>query len=245
VQAKRSFFASTGRLSLLAGILALLAMLILQVTPVSAASFHQATSSWQKDAFVRVVHASPAAGTVDVFVDGKALLRNFHFGTVTGYVPLESGKHRIQVAPANKGTGASVLDEKVAVDSGNFYTVAALGTKATGFSLEAFADNCWVKDNKAKVRVYHLSSNAGPVNVATGGNTVIKELTYQHASDYLTVAPGSYTFEVTAVRPNVTVPVKATLSGGTINSVFAVGLFEGSPALQFVLASVKSSSCDD
>jgi hypothetical protein len=245
MQAKRSFFVLPGHLSMLAGILAFLTFIVMQGTPVSAASHYHATPSWHSDAFVRVVHASPAAGTVDVFVDGSKLLNDFRFGTVTGYVALSAGKHRIQVAPDGKGRAASVIDETVAVEAGVAYTVAAIGTKASGFSLQAFVDNNRTADGKAKVRVYHLSPNAGPVNVAVGGETVIKGLTYRNASDYLSVAPGSYTFKVTAIQANATVPVSATLKACTVNSVFAVGLFEGRPALQFVLASARSAACDD
>ncbi len=83
------------------------------------------------------------------------------------------------------------------------------------------------------------NKNAGPVNVAAGGNTVITALTYKNASDYLSVAPAAYTFDVTATSANATVPVAATLKAGTVNSVFAVGLFKGNPALKFVLATVN------
>ena len=189
-------------------------------------------------AFVRVVHASPAAGPVDVFVDGNKLLSNFTFATVTGYVSVPAGSHSIQVAPAGKGAGAAVITQSVTVAAGVPYTVAAIGTAATGFSLQAFADNNLLSGNMVKVRVYHLSPNAGPVNVAAGGNTVITGLTYKSASDYLSIPAGSYTFNVTATQANATVPVAATLSNGTVNSVFAVGLYQGSPALKFVLASV-------
>ena len=44
---------------------------------------HGTASAWSK-AFVRVVHASPAAGPVDVYVDGSKLLHDFTFGSVTG-----------------------------------------------------------------------------------------------------------------------------------------------------------------
>jgi hypothetical protein len=79
------------------------------------------------------------------------------------------------------------------------------------------------------------------VNVAAGGKTAISGLTYQNASDYLSLAPGSYTFNVTATQAGATVPVSATLKEGTVNSVFAVGLLKGSPKLQFVLASVSGA----
>ncbi|GER88235.1 cell wall anchor [Dictyobacter vulcani] len=190
------------------------------------------------NAFVRVVHASPAAGTVDVFVDGNKLLPNFTFGTVTGYVSVPAGAHKIQVAPAGKGADAAVINETVSVNAGVPYTVAAIGTKDTGFGLQAFADDNMLSGGMTKVRVYHLSPNAGPVNVATGGNTVITGLTYKNASDYLTVPPAAYTFNVTATQANATVPVSATLKDNTVNSVFAIGLYKGDPALKFVVGTV-------
>ncbi len=215
------------------GVLFLVAAFAVQALPVAAAP--------ADNAFVRVVHASPAAGDVDVFVDGGKLLSNFAFGTVTGYVAVPAGPHRIQVAPAGKGIGASVINQTVSVDAGAIYTVAAIGTDANSFGLAAFSDNNLMDPSQAKVRVYHLSPNAGPVNVAAGGNTVITALTYKNASDYLSVAPAAYTFNVTATSANATVPVSATLSAGTVNSVFAVGLFKGSPALKFVLATVNGT----
>ena len=202
---------------------------------------HGSASAWSK-AFVRVVHASPAAGTVDVYVDGSKLLDDFTFGSVTGYVPVAAGSHRIQVAPDGKGPGASVIDVTVSFSGGMYYTAAALGTASSGFSLKAFVDNNRVQDDRAKVRVYHLSPDAGPVNVAVGGTTVIHDLTYKHASGYLTVAPGAYTFKVTAVDYGVTIPIKAHLKEETVYSIFAVGLVEGSPSLQFVIAAFNSEN---
>ncbi len=211
--------------------LALLAYLLLPAGTAGAAA--------QDNAFVRVVHASPAAGNVDVFVDGGKLLSNFAFGTVTDYVPLAEGPHRIQVAPAGKGIGAAVINEMVSVNAGVPYTVAAIGDSASTLGLQAFVDNNLLSGAMAKVRVYHLSPNAGPVDVAAGGKTVISGLTYKNASDYLSVPPGSYTFQVTATQANATVPVQATLQSGMVYSVFAVGLFQGNPALKFVLAAVS------
>ncbi|MBA2395417.1 MAG: DUF4397 domain-containing protein [Ktedonobacteraceae bacterium] len=213
------------------GVLFLIAAFAVQTLPAMAAP--------AENAFVRVVHAAPAAGNVDVFVDGGKLLSNFAFGTVTGYVPVAAGPHRIQVAPAGKGIGGAVIDQTVSVDAGAVYTVAAIGADAKSFGLAAFSDNNLMDPSQAKVRVYHLSPNAGPVDVAAGGNKVITALTYKNASDYLSVAPAAYTFNVTATSANATVPVSATLSAGTVNSVFAVGLFKGSPALKFVLATVN------
>ena len=195
-------------------------------------------ASLQNDAFVRVVHASPAAGTVDVYVDGAKLLSNFTFGTVTGYVMVPAGPHKIQVAPAGKGISASVITQTVSVAAGVPYTVAAVGTASTDFSLAAFGDDNLLSGSMAKVRVYHLSPDAGPVNVAAGNSTVISGLTYENASSYLSVPGSSYTFNVTVVNTGTKVPLPETLSNGMVYSVFAVGLLKGTPAITFKVAAV-------
>ena len=203
-----------------------------------AAQSPSASAHWNDKAYVRVVHASPGAGPVDVYVDGAKLLSDFKFGTVTGYVAVSAGKHRIQVAPYWAPRKDSVIDVTVKLKGGTYYTVAALGTKDSGFSLAAFVDNNSDINTKAIVRVYHLSPNAGPVDVSVGGTKVISELTYTHASGYLTVDPGTYVFDVTAVNAGVTIPLKVDLKADRVYSVFAIGLYKGQPPLQFVAAAV-------
>jgi hypothetical protein len=221
-------------------VLLTLGVLTLAVALVFTAAQPVAAATRANNAFVRVVHASPGAGTVDVFVDGGKLLSDFAFGTVTGYVNLPAGSHEIKVAPAGKGAGSAVITQTVSVEAGVPYTVAAIGTTSTGFSLAAFADNNLLSGAMAKVRVYHLSPDAGPVNVAVGGKTVISGLTYKNSSGYLTVPGGAYTFDVTATTSGTKVPVAATLTGGMVYSVFAVGLLSGTPAISFKLAAVAA-----
>lgn len=195
------------------------------------------------NAFVRVVHAAPAAPDVDVYVDGTKLLSNFTFGTVTDYVPLAAGAHEIAVTPTGKSINEAAIKQKVTVSAGVTYTVAAIGDSATTPALVAFVDHNAVASGKAKVRVYHLSSDAGPVSVATGGKTVISNLEFKAASDYLTVAPGNYTFDVTLKNSNKTVSQPATLEANKVTSIFAIGLAAGSgdTALRFVAATVAAT----
>jgi len=216
------------RLSLVLGVLALVACLGTQAKPASAAT----------PAFVRVVHASPEIGTADVFLDGAKVLSNFAFGTVTGYVSIPPGPHKVQVALIGKGPGAAAITQTLSVQSGLAYTVVGLGTTATGFSLQVFVENNQIATGMAKVRLYHLSPGTGALNVSVNGSTVISGLAYEQASNYLVVAPGAYTFDVTASQPSTTLPVSATLNANMVTSIFVVGVFNGTPQLQFVTAQV-------
>src|SRR5579859_7651142 len=139
-------------------------------------------------AYIRVIHASPAVGTADVFVDGNLLLSSFAFGSVTDYVPLPAGPHKVQIALVGKGIGASVITQTLAVQPGVVYTAAAIGSQATGLSIEVFIDNNILAAGQAKTRIYNLSPDAGSFNVAANGNTILNQINYQQASNYMSLA---------------------------------------------------------
>jgi sortase (surface protein transpeptidase) len=210
-------------------LLALLLLLGAQPLPASAAS----------PSFVRLVNASPDVGIVAVFVDGAKFLENVQFATVTNYLQLPAGSHKVQAALIGKGGGSTGIGQTLSVQAGAAYTVVALGTKATGYSLQVFVDNNLMAAGMAKVRFYHLSPGTGPLSIATGRHTVPGALSYAQASNYLKLPAGLYTFMVSASQPAFSLPDQVTLKTNTVTSIFLVGVFHGTPPLQFVHVQVK------
>ncbi len=186
--------------------------------------------------FVRVIHASPDVGTADVFVDGSKLLSSFAFGSVTDYAAIPAGPHKVQISLVGKGIGASVINETLSVTPGLAYTVAAIGTRAIGLSLEVFIDNNLLSPNTTKLRVYQLSPDAGAVSVSTGTSPLLQGSTYQSASQYLVVPAGGYTFTVDASTNNAVVSTSTTLDANMVESLFVVGMFNGSPQSELVVS---------
>src|SRR5690348_13521269 len=88
-------------------LLALLLLLGTQTLPVSASA--------ASPSFVRLVNASSDVGTVDIFVDGAKFLSNEQYGSVTDYLQLPAGQHKVQVALIGKGIGASVFSQTLSV----------------------------------------------------------------------------------------------------------------------------------
>ncbi len=103
------------RVFLPCALLALLLLLGTRPLPAFAAS----------PSFVRLVDASPAVGTMGVFVDGAKFLGNTLFATVTDYLQLPAGHHRVEAALIGKGIGARVIAQSLSVQPGTAYTVAA------------------------------------------------------------------------------------------------------------------------
>ena len=197
---------------------------------------HALPAAADDNAYVRVIHASPDIGIVDVFVDGKKLLSNFQFATITDYVPIPAGTHTIQLALIGKdlsGTGAAVT-QSISVQAGVPYTVAALGTKQSGFSFSVFTDDNTIANNAAKVRVYHLSPGTGSAQIQAQSNIIVRDISYPGASSYVSLASGSYAFQLNADAGREVISSDVALKPWTVTSIFAIGVPKGNPKLQIV-----------
>lgn len=189
--------------------------------------------------YVRIVHASPDIGTADVFVEGTTLLTNFEFATATGYVQVPPGTHKVQVALIGRGANASIITQDLTVQPGIAYTVAAVGTNATGFSLLAFIDDNTIATGMSKVRVYQLSPGVGATTVTAGSNTIASNLAYKQASEYQNIPTGAYTFNASIAQTSTTLSVSAKLPANTVTSIFALGLLNGTPKIRLIASQAQ------
>lgn len=173
---------------------------------------------------VRVIHASPDAPAVDVFVNGNAVLTNVGFFAASPYLDLPAGTYRVQVAPTGAGAGSAVIDANVTIEAGRAYTIAAVGPVAS-IQPQVIVDNLSAPAaGQAKVRVYHFSPDAPAVDVKlANGTTLISNLAFPNASDYLEVPAGTYDLQVTPAGGSAVVInlPGTTVDAGQIYSVFA------------------------
>lgn len=178
------------------------------------------------NAKVRVVHASPDAPAVDVWVNGQKTLTNVPFFTASDYLDLPAGSYDIMVV-ATGTTEPAVIDAKgVAIEGGKAYTIAATG-KLAEIKPTILADNLAAPAaGKAHVRVIHTSPDAPAVDVRVkGGPAIFSNLAFPNASAYTPVDAGTYDLEVTPAGDTaVVLPINGVaLEAGKIYDVFAVG----------------------
>jgi hypothetical protein len=179
------------------------------------------------DACINVVHASPDAPAVDVYLNGEQALSGLEFGAISGWVAVPAGEHQVQVTPAGEAADAAVIDAMVTVEAGAAYHIAATGLVAEITPQIYQVDLSMLADEEARIRVIHTSPDAPAVDVAVaGGDVLIENLAFPDASDFLVVPAGSYDLEV---RPTGTEDVALDLPGvaldaGMVYDVFAIGL---------------------
>lgn len=183
-------------------------------------------------AWVRVLHGSPDAPAVDVKANDADILTDVAFGDISDYLPVDAGTYNIKVCAA--GTDTCVIDADLAFADGKKYTVAATNLLAD-IEAQVLEDTAAPNAEQAQVRVVHFSADTPAVDVLTqdGATTVVSDLAYPDATDYLALPAGSYDLKVCATADTSVCPLDPgalDLAAGTAYSVFAVGSLEATLA---------------
>jgi hypothetical protein len=178
---------------------------------------------------VRVLHASPDAPAVDVYLDDTIVdaLTNVPFGTISAYLEIPAGDHNVKVYATGTTEGA-VIDADVTVAAGAMYTIAATDAVAS-ITAQVLQDEPAPDCDSASVRVVHFSADAPAVDVATAGSdpadAVVKNLEYPNATGYVSLPAGSYDLEVRLAGTTTVALALPDVAVEACNaySVFAIG----------------------
>lgn len=189
-------------------------------------------------AYVRLLHASPDAPTVDVYANGSLIASNLSFGQLTNYVCVTPGVYSITVFPAGTVV-APVIDTTITIVGRTSLTAAFVGVLAN-ISLQVIPEPpVYLTYNNTNIRFAHLAPDVPAVDVTLPDGTVLfSNVTYSSVTNYLAVAVGNYTLQVRVGGTDqivLTLP-NVYLAPGIADTIFAIGLLTGTPPLQAIVA---------
>jgi hypothetical protein len=188
-------------------------------------------------AMVRAAHLIPDAPAVDVLVNGDVVLEDVPFKAISDYLMVDAGTYTISINQA--GTATELLTIDASVESGQAYTVAAIGTLDAADTeaprLTAYVDDPVAASDTAKLRVVHASPTTPAVDVnlkgAAAADAPVKNLAFPDATDYLSLPGGTYDFIVYPTGGDPASPALdlsgTALENGKNYTVWAVGLLAG------------------
>ncbi len=183
---------------------------------------------------IRVIHASPDAPNVDVYVNtvpgsGSPAIADLPFTQGTPYIPLPSGDYNFQVTPAGL-TAPVVIDLSTPIDASTVYTVVATGFLAD-IQPSVFVDDNTSNLGAARVRFIHASPDAPTVDVFAAGlvDPLFNAVSSRESGGYITVPGGTYDLEVRLdAGGDLALGVPGvTLQNGYVYTIFAMGSAAG------------------
>ncbi|MCO4744652.1 MAG: DUF4397 domain-containing protein, partial [Proteobacteria bacterium] len=130
---------------------------------------------------VRVLHLSPDAPNVDVFVnDVRSGIVDLPYETSTTYVELNAGLTNFKVVGTGAALGTEVLDFDVNLQPGEFYTAVAYGAFATIDALLLVDDYDAINTGDVRILVGHAADGVGTVDVlnVSASGLLVPDLTY-------------------------------------------------------------------
>jgi hypothetical protein len=187
------FHAMTRGFGMVVVVLALVAGLL----PLGASPVMAQDDTAEADATLRVIHASPGAPEVDVLLDGQPLLQGVAYGTASNYSTMTPEEHRVQIVPTGQTADAAVVDETIDAAPGQAYLVAVFGLLNDIGGAVYDVDLSEIEPGNARVRLINFSPDAGAVDLLeTGGDEWFGDVDLGEASDYLDIAPATYSADV-------------------------------------------------
>lgn len=209
--------------------------------PTGGALIPLPTTTPESIARLQVIHncADAAADSVDVYLNGISLLDNFAFRTATGFVDLLANTPlSIGIAAKNSTSVADTLfNATVTLDSGARYIVVANGivsptgynpAKPFGLSIYPTAREEAANNTVTDVLVVHGSTDAPTVDVRSGSNVLVNNISYNEFAGYLSLPVMDYIVKVTDTDGTPTVaaysaPLQTLNLGGAAITVVASG----------------------
>jgi hypothetical protein len=180
-----------------------------------------------ENARVRVVHASPDAPAVDVWIDGSVAIGNLAFEEISDFLTAPAGTYQVQVVPTG-ATEPVVIEASLTLDAGTDYTVVATDTLENITPVILTNAEGSPSEGNAWVRFFHGSPDTSAVDITLPDGTVLfADVEFQEVTDYIAVPGGTYDLLArVADTPIPLLEAKVTVMNGGIYTAYAVGLEE-------------------
>lgn|GEM_PF-2434167 len=187
---------------------------------------------------LRIIHASPGAPPVDIYLNQKLAASSVGYKDVLPYLNVQAGHYLIEVYPAGQ-TDSPLLARTLNVQAGQSYTLAASDLPEE-LQLYAYLDDPAPTAGQARLRFIHLSPDSPEVDIRTGaGTTLFGKVGFGQSTAYATAPPGSVDLQVlvSGTEQIVLALSERPLAGDSVTTVVAVGLAGSEPPLEALLVS--------
>lgn len=189
----------------------------------------------QNQSNIMVVHASPNAPAVDLYVDNnKVNAAALAYPGNTGYLKVNAGTRNFKVNVS--GTNTTVINADVPVEANNNYSMFAYDSVSKIKPIVVMDNLAAPASGKAHLRFFHLSPNAPAVTVGVLSGTAFTPVFSNRSFEtqatatvnqgFTPVDAGSYNFDVRLAANNTSVLTlnNIQLQAGKIYTVFAKGI---------------------
>lgn len=196
-----------------------------------AAACSNSTTSPANSAELRVINASPDAGTLDVYIESTLAVDSLPYAFANPYVFVQSGT--IDVAVRAHNAINVLLETGPTYNTGQFYTFVVTGLAASLSAVELTDDTTAAPAGSFKLRFVHLAPAGpamdlyytGPSDDLSTAAPIATNIGFKGSTAYLEPAVGSSRIRVTQAGTKTVLIDSGTLAftNGQVSTLFVLG----------------------
>lgn len=186
---------------------------------------------------IRLIHALPKAGPVDVYANGEIVAKNLAFGKFTSYLPLEPGDYEIQLYKSG------FYDNPLLTKTINLLPKSA--STISVITLDKAIDLFVLKDSigspnitNSFLRFINLSPNSPLLTLSLPNNIILFDsVEYVETTGYAKLSPGIYNFKITISSTEAIAKFinNIRLINSTYHTIYIIGELNGTPQIGYLL----------
>ncbi len=207
------------------------------VTPVAVPCSQTLGIGQPTDSCLRVIHAAPDAGPVDVYVGEAPIAEGLEFGSASAFTAAPNGEQQLRVVPAGSPVDQAVIDMTQGLTSGSAAQIIVSGLADDVQATIAGVDLRALPQNQSRVRVVHASPDLEATDVAVaGGPTPFQGIEFRGQSGYVVFDAGTHSFQLRESENNTLLleALDVPIEPGMVYDIVAIGQSENG-TLQMVI----------
>ena len=208
------------------------------VTPVAAPCSQTLGVGQPTDSCLRVIHAAPDTGPVDVYIGQAPIAQGLEFGSASTFTAAPNGEQQLRIVPAGAPVDQAVIDMTQGLTAGSAAQIVVSGLADDLQATISGVDLRALPQNQARVRVVHTSPDLDAIDVAVaGGPTPFEGIGYRSQSGYVVFDAGTYGFQLrengnnTLLLEALDVPIEP----GMVYDIVAIGQSENGTLQMMIL----------
>ena len=208
------------------------------VTPVAAPCSQTLGIGQATDSCLRVIHAAPDAGPVDVYIGEAPIAEGLEFGAASDFTAAPNGEQQFRIVSAGAPVDQAIIDMTQGLTAGSAAQIVVSGLADDVQATIAGVDLRALPENQARVRVVHASPDLDAIDVAVaGGPTPFEGIGFRSQSGYVVFDAGTYGFQLrengseTLLLEALDVPIDA----GMVYDIVAIGQSENGTLQMMIL----------
>lgn len=143
---------------------------------------------------IRMLHAVPDAGPLDIFINNQLVTSRFEFKAITPYYKAQAGSYQFKICPQGQ-QDVVLVNETISIKEDETLTLAVLGfSHVMDVALINDMPETNINPEKSYIRFVHAYPSTVDVDIFLGPNKKTNSFMYREVSPLFEEEPGSYSF---------------------------------------------------